>query len=92
MKEKIDIGSTSNLQIYIFFILITGLLDIVLILLVEILPWSQTGVKNSATLPPKARKYFVVTSFSTAPMSNRSHLNKNLPRYPFLPCPPVPQE
>ena len=45
-KKKLVLDQLAISKFTFFFILITGLLDIVLILLGEILPWSQTGVKN----------------------------------------------
>ena len=42
-KKKLVLDQLAISKFTFFFILITGLLDIVLI---EILPWSQTGVKN----------------------------------------------
>ena len=44
--ENLVLDQLSLLQLTIFFILITYLLDIVLILLGEILPWSLMGVKR----------------------------------------------
>ena len=65
-------------KLMVFFILITSLVDIVLILLGEILPWSLMGVKG---LTPRSNKLLILLQSNT----NRSQKKKLLVVNQILP-------